>query len=175
MRDAVARIAAAEIGYRETGNNRTKYNQWMYGYDASAPWCSIFICWCVNEAGAGDSIQNTAIASGYRVSNMGSNPFGAPAYAFSSVEPQPGDIVFIDNTGNGVSNHTGLVVDVDEDYIYTAIRFLPAVTAGATAIRYLDPVLLRGYILCSMSVRITRDKEPAFRRFLLPSVILAQG
>lgn len=118
--DAVARIAAAEIGYRETGNNRTKYNQWMYGYDASAPWCSIFICWCVNEAGAGDSIQNTAIASGYRVSNMGSNPFSAPAYAFSSVEPQPGDIVFIDNTGNGVSNHTGLIVDVDEDYIYTA-------------------------------------------------------
>ena len=52
MRDAVARIAAAEIGYRETGNNRTKYNQWMYGYDASAPWCSIFICWCVNEARA---------------------------------------------------------------------------------------------------------------------------
>lgn len=43
-------IAAAEIGYRETGNNQTKYGAW-FGMNGAA-WCHMFASWCADQAGA---------------------------------------------------------------------------------------------------------------------------
>lgn len=67
VEDAI-RIATKEIGYRETGNNLTKYNQWLgvipgyphngYGY----PWCNSFTSWVYHKAGlkAGVDYPKTA-------------------------------------------------------------------------------------------------------------------
>lgn len=116
----IANIALTQVGYHETANDHTKYNNWFYGADTSAAWCAIFISWCADQAGIPRSIvKKNARASGYNTSNMSSNPYGAPAYSFSSTGAKIGDIVFIDNTGNGTSNHVGLVYAVDSDYIYT--------------------------------------------------------
>ncbi|MCH5212417.1 MAG: CHAP domain-containing protein [Oscillospiraceae bacterium] len=115
----IAQIAKTQIGYTETGDNHTKYNNWFYGSDTSAAWCAIFICWCANQAGIPTSTIALNAQAGDIKSSSASNKFGTPTVSFSSHTPQIGDIIFVDNTGNGVSNHVGLVVDVDSSYIYT--------------------------------------------------------
>jgi len=42
-RDDILRTARAELGYRETPVNRTKYGRW-YGMDGQ-PWCDMFVSW----------------------------------------------------------------------------------------------------------------------------------
>lgn len=43
--------ARAEVNYKETGDNNTKYNEWFYGKATSASWCAIFVSWCADQAG----------------------------------------------------------------------------------------------------------------------------
>lgn len=116
----IVQIARTQLGYAETGDNYTKYNIWFYGYNQSAAWCAIFISWCAEQAGIPESvIARNARASGFSVSNMSLNRYGAPAYAFGAKAAKGGDIAFIDNSGNEVSNHVGLVYKADSEYIYT--------------------------------------------------------
>ena len=116
----IAQVALTQLGYAETGDNYTKYNVWFYGSNQSAPWCAIFISWCAAQAGVPESIvARNARASGFSVSNMRLNRYGAPAYAFGDKAAQCGDIAYIDNSGNEVSNHVGLVYKADSEYIYT--------------------------------------------------------
>lgn len=115
----IVETARSQLGY--TGNNKhTKYNTWFYTVDQAAPWCAIFISWCANEAGIPNSvIGKNALASGFNTYNMENNPFGTDAKSFESRAPVPGDIAFIDNDGDGVSNHVALVSGSDNYYIYT--------------------------------------------------------
>ena len=56
-------IAAAEIGYRETGNNQTKYGAW-FGMNGAA-WCHMFASWCAEQAGAAGPVpKKTATTNG---------------------------------------------------------------------------------------------------------------
>ncbi len=118
----IAGVARTQIGYVETSGNHTKYNYWYYnGNDTSAAWCAIFISWCADQAGIPTSIiAKNARASGYTTSNMNSNPFRVPAVSFSNRIPAVGDIAFIDNSGDNNSDHVGIVIGVDGNYIYTA-------------------------------------------------------
>lgn len=47
-------IASKEIGYREQGNNNTKYGKYT-GTNGMA-WCHAFVSWCAHQAGIGTSI-----------------------------------------------------------------------------------------------------------------------
>lgn len=47
-------VAIGEIGYKETGNNQTKYGAW-YGMNGAA-WCHMFVSWCANQAGVSSSV-----------------------------------------------------------------------------------------------------------------------
>ena len=115
----IAQIALTQVGYEETGDNHTKYNAWFYGSDTAVAWCAVFISWCADQAGIPTSvIRKNAMASAYGGSSMQNNPFGAPAYAFGAQTPQAGDIIFV-TSGGSTSNHVGLVVSVDDKYIYT--------------------------------------------------------
>ena len=46
-------IAQKEVGYKEQGNNITKYGEW---YGMQDEWCNIFISWCANQAGISEDI-----------------------------------------------------------------------------------------------------------------------
>ena len=112
----IAQIALTQVGYTETGDNHTKYNEWYYGYDQSAAWCAIFVSWCADQAGVSTIKKSTYAYPG---------DFGISAYAFGSITPQTGDIVFFENNGElnygGVYgyDHVGIVYSVDNTYIYT--------------------------------------------------------
>lgn len=47
-------IASKEIGYKEQGNNNTKYGKYT-GTNGMA-WCHAFVSWCAHQAGVGTSI-----------------------------------------------------------------------------------------------------------------------
>lgn len=109
-------VLTREIGYRETGNNDTKYNRWLgriagyphggYGY----PWCAAFASWAYDKAGfvAGRDVPRTASCAvgvkWYRDrKRWGSAPrVGAQVYY-----------------GPGGGTHTEIVVDVDGTHITT--------------------------------------------------------
>lgn len=54
MAKDIVDVAISEIGYRETGNNSTKYGKW-YGMNGAA-WCHMFVSWCADQAGVSPSV-----------------------------------------------------------------------------------------------------------------------
>lgn len=116
----IAEVAYTQVGYHETGTNHTKYNQWYYGNDTAAAWCATFVSWCANQAGIPQSIIKRS-AYAY----PGSDDFNIPYYSFGSVEPEKGDLIFVENNGNlNYGNvygfdHVGIVYAVDDSFVYT--------------------------------------------------------
>lgn len=95
-------IAKNEIGVKENppGSNQVKYNNWMYGRNASEPWCASFVSWCFKGTGL---VPKTASCL-----NM-LEWFERRGQIVK--EPKPGDIVFFKYpTNNRRTNHVGIVV-----------------------------------------------------------------
>lgn len=102
-------IAAAEIGYRETGNNQTKYGAW-FGMNGAA-WCHMFVSWCADQAGAAGLVPKTASTTD------GMNWFiqkGQFKYK-GSYTPKRGDFIYF-KTGR---SHVGLVESCSGGTVYT--------------------------------------------------------
>ncbi|HQM07359.1 MAG TPA: Ig-like domain-containing protein [Bacilli bacterium] len=108
-------IATEELGYVEGPNNDTKYGAWYnLNYEA---WCAMFVSWCCNEAGI-----STKIVPRYCGCTAGmawfvnEGRFGARG----EYTPKPGDIVFYrDKDKTTGSTHTGIVIAVDNNRVYT--------------------------------------------------------
>jgi hypothetical protein len=133
-------VASAEVGYfekkslemldRKVANagsgNYTKYARDLYNagyYNGSKqgfPWCSVFVDWCHYMAAE----KNKAEAQ--RVSCQ-SGPYGAgcgysmgyykAAGQFYTKDPKPGDQIYFGSASS--VDHTGLVVAVDKERVYT--------------------------------------------------------
>lgn len=104
-------IAKAEIGVKEypPGSNQVKYNNWMYGRNASEPWCASFVSWCFKGTGL---VPKTASCL-----NM-LEWFERRGQIVK--EPKPGDIVFFKYpTNSRRTNHVGIVIGVDGKIIIT--------------------------------------------------------
>lgn len=135
IRDKVVQTALSQVGTREQNGNTNiiKYNDW---YQPMHTWltgrdeyCAIFTLWVFNEVGMFldkskaaptiDSASCDELVARY----MKNNRF---ALATSNYDPKPGDLIFFtkwapssDNPTGYDSNHVGLVVDSDENYVYT--------------------------------------------------------
>lgn len=113
--DVLVDVLTREIGYRERGENDTKYNRWLgpisgygsggYGY----PWCASFASWAYAHAGlsAAEAPRTAGCASGVA--------WYKSRKRWSST-PTRGCQVFY---GAGGGTHTEVVVDVDGTYITT--------------------------------------------------------
>ena len=98
-------VAIKEIGTIEgPKNNETKYGKFTKAN--FLPWCGSFVMWCANQVGL-------------KIPNCVSTLAGATAFQKAgkwqdaeTATPQPGDIVFFDFPGDGVSgiSHVGIVV-----------------------------------------------------------------
>ena len=99
----IIQIAAAEIGYKESGSNYTKYGK-AYGMDGVA-WCAIFVWWVFNQAGLSHLLKKTpscpTLMSWFK--NQG---------RFYTSNPQPGDIMFFNGNGGSSPQHVGIVESV---------------------------------------------------------------
>ena len=125
----ICNVAKSQVGYHEanfldysgTSNgsgNITEYGRW---YGRQGYWCNVFASWCGYVAGIPSSIYP-------RLSSVGPSYYstlpaaGADCFSFSSGRKlQPGDLIFCCTCsgGYGCIDHVGLVVDVDENTIYT--------------------------------------------------------
>lgn len=136
----IIRVAKKEIGYHEkatnadlygNGNNGagnyTKYaadldkvgyfNGKKNGYD----WCAVFYCWLTYQLYGDGLTTRAALYQPEPAYNCGAGCTQQAGYyrannAFYTA-PQPGDQIFFGKTGD--EEHTGLVVEVSDKYIYT--------------------------------------------------------
>ena len=125
----IVNVAKSQVGYHESSSgdlsgygsgegNYTEYGEW---YGMQSYWCNMFATWCARVAGVPESIipQLPSATSSYQ-SVLPSA--GADCFSYSSDEPlMPGDLIFSCTCGAGYGciDHVGIVVDADEDTIYT--------------------------------------------------------
>ncbi len=124
----ICNVAKSQVGYHESSNgdlsghgsgsgNYTEYGRW---YGSQSYWCNVFVSWCANVSGVPTSVfpKLTAVGNSY-YSIMPS--VGADCFPFGAKPLEAGDLIFscTCSGGFGCMDHVGLVVDVDDDYIYT--------------------------------------------------------
>ncbi len=119
MVSKVIEIAEAEIGYKGT-SSYSKYGEW-YGYQGA--WCTTFALWCFNKAGddLGVKLYGKIVPNGGNCNSMISWYKNKGRYHTreSGYTPQNGDLVFFDWSGNGSSQHVGIVTGVSGSTVYT--------------------------------------------------------
>ena len=105
-RQSIIDTAAAENGTKESpaNSNKTKYGQW-YGLDGEK-WCAIFVSFVYHHAG--HPLEAIDRPKGYQSCQSGFN-FWKRKNRITK-EPQPGDVVLYDWTGDGHCDHTGIFV-----------------------------------------------------------------
>lgn len=114
----IVEAAFAEIGKTESpaGTNKTKYGKW-FGLDG-VPWCAIFVSYCYDKAGF--PIKGMGFTKGFAGCQT--------AYAYFKKnnllveDPEPGDIVLFDWTGDGRFDHTGIFVEEKDKYTFRTIE-----------------------------------------------------
>lgn len=116
---ALIDVAMAQLGQQ----GGEPYWSW-FGCTERIPWCACFVSWCANQCGYIDS----GVIPKYSWCDDGLNWFkNNNLWLDGSETPAPGMIIFFDwhdgddNRGvqDGISDHTGIVTNVDENYVYT--------------------------------------------------------
>lgn len=117
---SVARIlnrAKQEIGYRESGINRTKFGAWYGSGMNGQPWCAMFVSWVFYHEGLPLAFTTS---KGFSYTPSGAAKFKQQGRWHTS-SPRPGDVVFF-NFGGGRINHVGIVEAVNGDGSITTIE-----------------------------------------------------
>ena len=113
----ICNIAKTQVGYHESGDNYTEYGRW---YGRQSYWCNVFVSWCAYVAGVPSSVFPKLSSVGHSYySTLPS--VGADCFAFGTKPLEAGDLIFscTCSGGFGCIDHVGLVVEVDDQYIYT--------------------------------------------------------
>lgn len=139
--EKVIAIAKQEIGYLEKASNsqldskiaNAGYNNWTkYARDLDAlglyngkkngyAWCDMFVDWCFVQA---FGLDKTLLITGQALKGYGAGCTESANYykkigRFYKTNPQPGDQIFFTNNGGQSMNHTGLVIKVAGNIVYT--------------------------------------------------------
>jgi hypothetical protein len=119
LRSSVVSVAQGEVGYTGT-STYSKYGDW-YGYQGS--WCTTFVFWCFNKAGNNNDVKlyGSIVPSGGNCNSMISwfSNKGSYYQRSSGYTPKAGDLVFFDWSGNGSSQHVGIVTGTSGSTVYT--------------------------------------------------------
>ncbi len=108
-------LARTQLGYKESAINfvvnekgerrgYTRYGDW-YGNDHAA-WCAMFVSFCLHYADVPEAYFPVEANCGRWIRDLKARSLYLRAGEY---EPQPGDLVFFDWEGDGVSDHVGLV------------------------------------------------------------------
>ncbi|MBO5857502.1 MAG: InlB B-repeat-containing protein [Clostridia bacterium] len=113
----ICNIAKTQVGYHESGNNYTEYGRW---YGKQSYWCNVFVSWCAYVAGVPSSVFPKLAGVGSAYSSTFPS-VGADCFKFGTKPVEAGDLLFSCTCSGsyGCIDHVGLIVDVDDQYIYT--------------------------------------------------------
>ncbi len=113
--------AMAEVGTRELGVNKIKYNTEYYGREVEGAvyaWCAVFVWWVFHELGADELYyggeKTASCTTLYR--------WAASEWLAIYGGYAPGDIVFFDWDGSGDCDHVGIVARVNPDASITTVE-----------------------------------------------------
>ena len=128
MKEKFINFALNEVGYKEGINNDNKYGNY-FGMNHE-PWCCFFVSYCARMCNIPENI-----IPNYAECGQGYNYFKNKNEIFNYAEP--GDIVFFKPTIPGaISSHTGIVVDVKDDYVITVEGNASSNTDGVYKLTY---------------------------------------
>lgn len=85
-----------------------------YGYSTRVEWCACFLSWCMNQVGHGE-VKFSSCHYGGMPYFQGISQWVNGGYT----DLAAGDVIFFDWQGDGVVDHTGLVIGTDGSYVYT--------------------------------------------------------
>ena len=102
-------IAIAENGYKESGDNLTKYGEW-FGGDGD-PWCAMFVSWCAAKAGIPEDIIPRTNSAGEFVYQAKYNGIGTYHAKGSGYSPQIGDLFIVGYQSGTSAQHVGIVAE----------------------------------------------------------------
>lgn len=107
----VVNIALGELGMA----GGSKYYGYM-GFSERIPWCACFVSWCMNEMG--HSEINSTSCDGL-ISILSSQQYTHFYSVRGYADIAPGDVIFFDWGDGGITDHTGIVIGRDQNYVYT--------------------------------------------------------
>jgi len=120
-RTDIVNVALSQLGYEEggmegqySGDSRFCNNFTEYGYNFGQPdriWCTLFVWWCARQAGVDSSVFPDTVWP--RLLAVNCPYIGYTANA----EIRPGDILFVENSGDDTTDHLALVTEVNDMYI----------------------------------------------------------
>ena len=118
QRESFMAMAESQLGYREKGQNGTKYGSW-YGLP-NQPWCAMFVSWCARYSGVPGNVIPTFASCSAGVRWFKERGL----WRDRAYTPQAGDLLFIDGlnangVGDGLPEHIAIVERADETTIYT--------------------------------------------------------
>ena len=91
------------------------YWSW-YGFGSRVEWCACFVSWVANECGYLDS----GLIPRFAGCIQGSNWFKSRGlWQDGTFTPSPGQIIFFDWEGDGLTDHVGIVERVENGRVYT--------------------------------------------------------
>lgn len=91
------------------------YWSW-YGFNGRVEWCACFVSWCANEAGYIES----GMMPKFSYCPTGAQWFkDAGRWQSRGYAPSPGDIIFFDWEGDGITDHVGIVESCDGSTVTT--------------------------------------------------------
>lgn len=105
-----------EIALSQVGNVGGQPFWSWYGFGGRVEWCACFVSWCANEAG----YIEAGVIPKFSYCPTGVDWFkSAGLWQDGGYAPQPGDIIFFDWGGDGVSDHVGIVESCDGSTVRT--------------------------------------------------------
>lgn len=139
--ERIIATATKEVGYLEKKSNsqlddktaNAGYNNWtkyardlddlgLYnGKKNGYAWCDMFVDWCMVQT---FGLDNTLKITGQKMKGEGAGCTSSANYyrqirSFYLSNPKPGDQIFFSSDGGKSMKHTGLVVKVTKDRVYT--------------------------------------------------------
>lgn len=103
--------AKKHLGYVEGHGKDNMFGKW-YGMNG-APWCAMFVSYCMNQSGAGALIAGAQGPKGFASCGAGIKYFKAKKAWLPAAQAKAGDLVFFDWEHDGEQDHVGIVVSND--------------------------------------------------------------
>lgn len=108
--------AIVQVALAQEGNKGGKTYWSWYGFSSRQPWCACFVSWCADQCG----YIEAGIIPKFSLCTAGAKWFkDNDQWQDSNYIPAPGDIIFFDREGKGITEHVGIVEYVDGGMVYT--------------------------------------------------------
>jgi hypothetical protein len=103
-------VARSQVGYREPGYRKSKYNRWMKQTGLDDPWCGYFVSWLSHASGDGRAVA--------RAARFPDQIKAEKKRKATTSKPAVGRLAYIDLFNDGRTKHVGIVSRFDSKHVW---------------------------------------------------------